>query len=109
MSLLEITVQPTGTETHHVQTVQLDGQSCQLTTYTNGVDGYWYLDIQDATGDVVRGLGLSSGVDLLYPYRHLDLPPGPLWVHDKGLGGADPRTDDFAAGRAALFYLEVES
>ncbi len=109
MSLLEITVQPTGTETHHVQTVQLDGRPWQLTTYTNGVDGGWHLDVESDSGDVVRGLGLASGVDLLYPYRHLDMPEGPLWVHDKGLDGADPGLEDFAAGRAALYYLEVGS
>jgi hypothetical protein len=55
----------------------------------------------------VRGLALASGVDLLYLYRHLDLPPGPLWVEDIRLNGRDPDRAAFREQRAALMYLEV--
>jgi hypothetical protein len=45
-------------------------------------------------------------VDLLYPYRHLDFPPGYLFVHDQDMGGSDPTADAFAQGRVQLYYLE---
>lgn len=104
---LIITVQPTGVETHYDQSVLLDERNWKISTYTNGVDGKWYFDIESDGGDVVRGLALANGVDLLFPYRHLDMPAGYLYVKDKGLGGADPGVDDFAQGLAELRYLGV--
>lgn len=104
---LIITVQPTGVETHYDQSVLLDERIWKIATYTNGVDGKWYFDIESDTGDVVRGLGLANGVELLFPYRHLDMPTGDLYLKDKGLGGADPSADDFAQGLVELYYLEA--
>ena len=110
MSLVAINLQPTGEETHHSASVELDGARYTLTAYTNAIDEAWYLDIESADGAaVVRGLGLAVGMDLLFPYRYLDLPPGPLFVHDQGLEGSDPDLAAFADGRAAIFYLEVTS
>jgi len=108
MSLLALTVQPTGTETHFRQLVVLDGARWQIDCYTNGADGCWYFDLAGELGETVRGVALANGVDLLAPYRHLGVPAGYLFVGDKGLGGADPRADDFAAGWAVLYYLEAE-
>lgn len=108
MSPLEIPVQPTGTETHYETSVVLDGGRYRFAFYTNAVDEGWYLDIENDDGtSKVRGVAMVLGIDLLFPYRHLDLPPGPLWVQDRGLAGADPDIEAFGDGRAALYYLEV--
>lgn len=107
MNVIEITVQPSPNVPHYDTTVRLDGLRYRFAFYTCTVDDSWYFDLETAGGDtVLRGVGLSSGVDLLYPYRHLDVPPGPLWVHDQGLFGADPDVAAFADGRAALYYGE---
>lgn len=106
----KITLQPAGTETHLRTAVQLDGVFYQFRFYTNKADESWYFDIatMDAA-DVVRGLALVAGVNLLAPYRHFDFPPGVLWVEDLGLGGKDPGLNDFKEGRAELRYLPVLS
>ena len=105
--VLEIVVQPTGKETHHVTSVTLEERKYTFDFYTNAVDGSWNFDIRNADESAaVRGVAMSVGVNLLFPYRALDLPPGSLFVFDKDLGGADPSVDDFAEGRASLFYLE---
>ncbi len=108
MSVLEITVQPTAEVSHFATSVLLDGQRYKLAFYTNKVDQAWYLDINE----VVFGVGLSVGVDLLYPYRYLGdaIPPGILWVVDKGgLSGRDPDLTAFVEKRASLYYLEAGS
>lgn len=108
MSLLELTVQPRGDETHHVMPVQLDGQRYTLDVYTNTADGRWYLDYEGEGGSVVRGLALAAGVDLLHPYRHLDsVPAGYLFVATDD--GADPDLSSFLEGRAKLYYLEAST
>ena len=108
MRVLRINVQPTGTETHHRSTVLLDGRRWALRLYTNGVDFGWYLDVaNDDASALVRGLAVVGGVDLLAPYRHLDLPPGPLWVAPAAARAiTDPTVDDFAGARHQLLYLE---
>lgn len=106
MSWKEITVQPAPDVSHYDTVVELDGQRYRLSFYTNRVDDAWQLDING----VVFGIGLATGVDLLYPYRYFGdslIPPGPLWIEDKGLGGRDPDLLAFTEGRCALYYLEV--
>lgn len=110
MSTLELQVQPTGTETHHVAAFELEQARYVFTFYTNAVDGGWYLDIEnDDASSVVRGIALAVGVNILFPYRHLDLPPGILQIEDKELDGSDPDLLAFAEGRAALWYTESSS
>lgn len=108
MSVLEITVQPTGVESHLSTTVLLDGRRWRLELYDSSVDDAWFIDIQnDAETASVYGVALGSGPDILHPYRYLDLPPGQLWVDDRGLNGRDPDRLAFAEQRAALLYQEV--
>lgn len=65
--------------------------------------GGWALDIYDAQGNaLVRGIGVTQGVDLLYPYRHLAVPTGSI-VCDT-TDGLDPDLTAFADGRARLLY-----
>jgi hypothetical protein len=107
MATLEISVQPRGQETHYRTAVILEQRRYVFDFYTNSVDGAWYFDLQnDDASSVARGLPLAAGVNLLFPYRHLDFPPGVLWIFDKGLNGNDPDLEAFVEGRASLFYLE---
>lgn len=71
----------------------------------------WYADWLDAAGVAqVRGVGLVLGVDLLAPYRAgYDVPQGVLWVARTDALAVDPTGDDFAAGRAVVYYLPPES
>lgn len=102
MSLIAINPQPTGSESHWDTTVVLDGQRVRFAFYTNRVDGAWHLDIENDDGSAaVRGIGLVGGVDLLYRFRYLALPPGPLWLE------GDEDLDAFAEKRARLLYQEV--
>lgn len=105
MTIFEITVQPSKGVSHFDVVVPLEGVRYSFAFYTNTVDGGWYFDLINDQGAGVRGLGLVTGVDMLYPYRHLDLPPGELQIRDKGLNGADPDLEAFADGRAALYYI----
>lgn len=108
MSTLSLPVQPTGTETHHRVAYVLDRRRYRFSFYTSTVDDAWFFNLANDDGSVViNGIALASGVDLLHPYRHLAVPPGPLWVHDVDLRGADPDLRAFAEGRAQLRYLEV--
>lgn len=108
-AVLEITVQPTEADTHFVTTVVLEQAKYRFEFYTNKCDNGWYFDLENEDGSsAVRGIALATGVNLLGPYRHLDFPPGNLFIFDKGLNGSDPDLDAFKEGRAALFYLESE-
>jgi len=108
MSLLEITVQPDISVSHYTVTLTLDGDRYHFDFYTNAASDGWAMDVSNDDGSaIVRGIAITAGTDLLYPYRHLDLPPGALFVRDKGLNGGDPDLGAFLDGRAALYYLEA--
>lgn len=105
----EITVQPTVGATHFDPSVVLEGKRYVFAFYTNKVTGGWCFDLKNDAGDAeVKGLAITNGIDLLDAYRHLDLPPGPLFVFDVGLDGADPDLEAFADGRAKLVYVSSD-
>jgi hypothetical protein len=107
MATIQINPQPTGVETHHSASVILEQRRYSFEWYTNAVDGGWYFDLaNDGGSSVARGIAMAVGVNLLFPYRHLDFPPGALFIFDKGLNGRDPDLEAFRDGRAALLYLE---
>lgn len=110
MRVIALLVQPSENVSHFDTTVVLDGQRVTFAFYTNTVDGGWYWNASLDDGTVIaNGVGLATGVDLLYPYRYLDgCPPGPLWIKDKGLGGEDPDLTAFSEGRCALVYGVAE-
>ncbi len=111
MSLVEIIVQPDETVSHFRTTVLLndasgDPERWTFDFYTNTSDGAWYFDLESDDGAVsIKGIGLSNGLNLLFPYRHLNLPPGSLFIRDKGLFGADPDLRAFTDNRASLYYF----
>ncbi len=107
MSLLIITVQPRGTESHFDTTILLDGRRFRFSFYTNTIDQRWYMDVaNDDESSAARGIPMSNGTELLYPYRHLDIPQGKLFISTAD-DGDDPDLEAFADGRATLFYDEV--
>lgn len=68
--------------------------------------GGWALDLYGAQGNaLVRGIGVTPWIELLYPYRHLAVPTGSL-VCDT-LDGLDPDLTAFAEGRARLLYKDA--
>ena len=108
MSLLVLTVQPRPEVSHYDVSYDLDGGRYAFAFYTNAATGGWSFDVSnEGESAIVRGVALTAGVDLLYPYRYKDVPPGALWVRDRGLSGRDPGPSDFIEGRAVLYYLEA--
>lgn len=106
-AIVQLAVQPNADVSHFSYSVTLESVRYAFAFYTNTVDGGWYFDIaNEDVSSVARGIAVANGVNLLFPYRHLDLPPGNLFVFDKGLDGADPDLTAFLDGRAALYYLE---
>ena len=124
-NLITIPVQPSGPQgsqvSHFRCTVQLSGRRWFFAFYTSkqsengyGEDsqGCWFMDISPDTGPPgaaagVQGIPMGLGLDMLYPYRHLDLPPGMLWVKEHAPQlGVDPGVDGFSSGHFSLVYLE---
>jgi len=109
MTIREIRPQFNGS-THASQVLTLDGVRVRLDTYTNKVDGGWYLDVFDADDNpLIAGLAIASGLDLFFPYRHLSaLPPGSLFVNTQTGEPFDPTLDTWENDAAALYYEEAE-
>lgn len=108
MAITQIEVQFREEDKHTQQTLTLDGVRFQLDTYTNRADGGWHLDIRDSNGEpIVIGIALATGLDLLYPYRYLDVPAGILFVNDLAGPREDPTLDTFKDKGAALYYLDA--
>jgi len=103
-----------GTSEHYEIGERLGAASFRLVLYTTvlppGLWGFpetrtggWSLDLYDGQGaPLVLGLGVRPKVEMLYPYRHLAVPPGELvcWTSD----GLDPDLTAFAEDRARLLY-----
>ena len=109
MAILEITVQFRKDETHASQTLTLDGVRFRLDTYTNKADNSWYFDLYDEDDvALVQGVAFATGLDLLYPYRYLDVPPGILFINDQEGPREDPTLDTFLDEEAALYYQTAD-
>lgn len=112
MALQEVTVQVNGSD--HLTTVQfLDGVSYRLDFYTTKVPNLmtgtvaqcWYLDLYDvADKPLVLGIGLVTGIDILFPYHALAVPPGKLFVNPQTTLFIDPTVDTFLDEEAICFY-----
>jgi len=109
MTISRVLVQPDAAVSRFESTAKLEtGGVWKFVFWTNTQDGGWFFDLYDASDNpLVLGLGLSVGVDLLYPYRYLDVPPGILWVEDVAQTGADPGLTAFADGDAILYYMDA--
>ena len=108
MAILEIPVQPGANVTSRIAVHTLDRKRYTFRFYTNTVDQRWYFNLQNADASAsIFGIAITVGPNLLYPFRHLDLPQGRLFVRDRGLGGSDPNLESFGLGLAALYYQEA--
>jgi hypothetical protein len=107
VSLKRLTVQPRGDVSHLRAEEVLENRIWFFDWYTNAVDDSWMMDIESDGGDVVKGIPAGVALDLLAPYRHLDVPPGVLFVQTQT--GRDPRVSDFADGIAVAYYREALS
>lgn len=109
MAIQEIRVQFRDGETHFSQTLTLDGTRFRLDTYTNKEDGSWYLDLfSDQDDPIIMGIALATGLDVLFPYRHLPVPAGILFVNDLDGPREDPTLDTFKDKGAALYYQTAD-
>jgi hypothetical protein len=107
MSVLIIAPQIRADETHREQSIVLEGIRLRIDTYTNIHDDSWYADFYNASDEpLILGLALIVGLDLWFPYRYKDLPPGILFVQDQsGAPFQDPTIPDFLEGDRALMYV----
>lgn len=105
MTILQIFPQFRPEDKHTSQTLTLDGVRFRLDTYTNKADDSWYLNIYDSEDNpLVLGIAIASGLDLLFPYRYLDVPPGILFVNTLTGATFDPVESSFADEEVALYY-----
>jgi len=105
--ILQITTQ-FRSETHSSQRITLDGVRARFDFFTNKQDKSWYLDLFDGDDNqLVMGIALATGLDILFPYRYLDLPPGKLFINDHIPPFTDPVLDSFSENQAALYYETV--
>lgn len=83
--------------------ITLNGKAYQFTLKYRNVDqGGWVLDVQDSAGnDVVNGIPLVTGANLLAQYAYLGFG-GSLWVQTPGNADAVPTFENL--GQDALFF-----
>ena len=105
MSIVQITSQFRKEDKHTSQTVTLEGVRFRIDTYTNTADGCWYMDLYDSdNAPLVIGIRLTTGLDLLFPYRYKAVPPGILFINDHVGQRQDPTLDAFDDQEVALYY-----
>jgi len=102
----KITPQFNGS-THSTQVLTLEGVRFRLDVYSNKFDDSWYIDVfDDQDSPIVEGIAIASGLDLLFPYQYLPVPPGQLFVNTQTGGLFDPTLDTWEEQRADLYYQE---
>ncbi len=104
--VLEFVIQPDERMTHTRQTVTLDGSRYTFDFYTDKADGGWYMDVSNDEGEPqVQGIRIVTGVELLYRFRYLQVPPGDLFVNSTLSTPADPDLTTWQRGEAKLYYM----
>ena len=109
MAILELKPQTAALSQNRTMTDVLDGQRVTFTFFTDRTS--WYMNVADAVGTpLISGLRLVGGrVDMLAPYRHLDVPPGILMVVTTTPGQpVDPGYTSFSDGTCQLWYVEAD-
>jgi hypothetical protein len=81
---------------------ELDGATYTFTIrYLKRTDS-WLLDISD----IVKGINIVGGLNLLAPFYYLNVPPGQLVLKDFDNLLRDPTQETFPS-RMTLEYIEV--
>jgi hypothetical protein len=102
---------------HYSSRVILDQVAYRLDFYTGVVlptdyplegqveYGLWYWDLYDSNGaPLVMGQGLTSAVDLFYPFRARGVPPGRMFVRYNSSTQLDPEISTFEDNLAVVYY-----
>ena len=107
MAFIEL---PIAADTPHQSfSVQLDGALYTVRLRYNTRAGHWILDLFTFAGEqLVAGLALRLGVDLLSQYRSAEMPPGSLFVLNYVDPYAEPDRDNFGQD-VMLIYQEAQS
>lgn len=109
MAIIEIKFQFRKDQTHSSENITLDGTRFRLDAYTNKADSSWYMDLFDSNDDpLVTGIAIATGLDLLFPYRYLAVPPGILFVNSLAGAPNDPVLDSFIQLEVALYYQTAD-
>ena len=119
--LLYVLKAQVGGSQHYSSRVVLDNVAFRLDFYTGvttptdypsaGVaeQGLWYWDLYDSIGDpLVMGQGLTSGVDLFFPFRARGVPAGKMFVRCNQSIQLDPTLDSFNDQLATVFYQSYQ-
>ncbi len=89
---------------HYSQLVEMDGELYTLTFTYNGRTDSWCMDVGEEQ-DVIQGIRLVGGIDILKQFHHLDVPPGELRCVDLDELGREP-TKTLLGDRVVLLYTE---
>jgi len=77
---VHVQLRQTRTQRATVQEVELGGVRVRLRANYNAASDRWYVSIFDLTDALILGsIACVPGVDLLLPYKHLDIPQGQLF------------------------------
>jgi hypothetical protein len=88
------------------ETVDLDGASYLLHFYYNTRMSTWFMDVSDASGNViVQGRSLVLGSFLLDPVVGQNGPPGEMFLIDTANRNQDADYDDLGS-RVLLLYAQ---
>lgn len=84
MSTYTIPIRLDEAQTMTVQELTLDGVRIILRARYVLYTDRWYLSVYDSSDTlIVGGIPIVPGVDLLRPYKHLEIPQGQLFSHSK--------------------------
>jgi hypothetical protein len=89
--------------------VDIDNVPYTLDFEYNTSADFWTLSIlTPASVQLISGIVLQIGVDLLKQYQYLAIPQGNLFVFDPSGSDAPVGRDDFVNGRLQLLYASPE-
>lgn len=74
----------------------------------NSRGAFWTLDIFSASGStILRGLRVTTGVDLLAPFTTREFPPGQLYVVDSA-GMSEPGRNSWRVSHNLVYKTKAE-
>ncbi len=89
--------------------VDLDGVDYQISFQYNTREGFWYFDLLDADGEIIRsGIKCVGNWPLLYRMVDQGRPPGELLTLDTRPTPVDPTLESLGLD-ASLIYDQYES
>lgn len=99
-----LTIPVVNDKFHYSQQVELDDELYTLTFTYNGRMDCWHMSVGEEQ-DVIQGVRLAGGIDILKQFHHLSVPPGELWCIDLDNLNREP-TKTLYGDRVVLRYIE---